>query len=100
MDFFVKWFLDHTLLAQISIIYLVIINIATFFYFGLDKIKASLAQRRISEKKLWTLSLIGGSLGGLLGMYFFRHKTKKLSFQVVIGIILATQVWLVVWFLR
>jgi len=100
MDFFIKWFLDFTLLAQILIIYLIMINIATFFYFGVDKIKASLAKRRISEKMLWTLSLVGGSLGGILGMYFFRHKTKKLSFQIIMAIILAVQICLVVWLLR
>ncbi|PJA90407.1 MAG: DUF1294 domain-containing protein [Candidatus Magasanikbacteria bacterium CG_4_9_14_3_um_filter_32_9] len=99
MDFFIKWFLDFTLLAQILIIYLIIINIATFFYFGLDKMKASLAHKRISEKKLWTLSMVGGSLGGILGMHFFRHKTQKLSFQIIMAIILSVQICLVIWIL-
>lgn len=100
MDFFIKWFLDLTILVQILIIYLVFINITTFFYFGLDKMKASLAHKRISEKKLWTLSLVGGSMGGIMGMYFFRHKTQKLSFQVTMAIILVIQIWLIVWLLR
>lgn len=93
----IKYFLQLPILQQILILYLILINIITFFYFGIDKIKAQLSSRRISEKMLWLLTLIGGSLGGLLGMHFFRHKTKKLSFQVVLAVILALQVVLVVW---
>jgi uncharacterized membrane protein YsdA (DUF1294 family) len=100
MDFFIRWFVSQTVFAQSLILYLIIINIITFFYFGLDKMKAGLSHRRISEKRLWTLSFIGGSLGGILGMYFFRHKTKKLSFQVIFTLILLVQIWIVVWLVK
>ncbi|MFH1947064.1 MAG: DUF1294 domain-containing protein [Candidatus Magasanikbacteria bacterium] len=49
----------------------------------------------MSEKMLWILSAIGGSIGALLAMNFFRHKTKKLSFQAGIATILAGQILLV-----
>jgi len=69
--------------------YLVIINLITFFFFGIDKAKASWRSRsRISEKTLWTLSLIGGSVGALIAMHTFRHKTKKLSFQLILVLII------------
>ena len=96
----ITWFFNLSLIEQILLIYFLVINIITFFYFGLDKIKSQLKKRRISEKCLWILTLIGGSIGALSGMYFFRHKTKKLSFQVVIAIILALQVLFIVWILK
>jgi len=89
------YFTNLPLPTQILITYLVLINIITFFYFGLDKLKSQLQHRRISEKTLWILSAIGGSLGALLGMNFFRHKTKKLSFQAGIAVILAGQICLI-----
>ena len=89
----VDWFIKLNLTTQFLLIYLVTINIITFFYFGLDKLKSRIAgKRRISERTLWILSFIGGSAGGLLGMKFFRHKTKKISFQAGIAIILAGQI--------
>lgn len=77
------------------IIYLVAINIVTFFVFGIDKSKAYKNRRRTPEKTLWVLSLLGGSLGALAGMKLFRHKTRKLSFQAVLAIILAVQILLI-----
>lgn len=88
----IEFFAQLTLLTQIIIIYLIIINIVTFFYFGLDKTRSELSKRRISERMLWFLSAIGGSTGALIGMKFFRHKTKKISFQAGIAIILALQI--------
>jgi uncharacterized membrane protein YsdA (DUF1294 family) len=81
--------------------YLVIINLITFFYFGWDKMRSEIPEaRRIPEKILWLLSLLGGSVGALLGMNFFRHKTKKLSFQAIIAIIICLQIWLIYWLLK
>ena len=94
MTNFIENFIQLNFGLQLVIIYLFIINIVTFFYFGLDKIKARLSHRRISEKILWFFPAIGGSIGALAGMYFFRHKTKKASFQTGIAIILAIQILL------
>ena len=53
-----------------------------FTLMSIDKQRAKLNQWRISEKTLFILALIGGSIGGILGMYTFRHKTKHLKFTL------------------
>lgn len=63
-------------------IYLVIINILGYIVMGRDKKKARHKQYRISEKTLFTIALIGGSLGSIIGMYHFRHKTKHWYFVI------------------
>ncbi len=86
-----------TIGQAIAIIYLTAINLITFFVYGLDKAKSGkIGSRRISEKTLWILALIGGSLGSLAAMKVFRHKTKKLSFQAPLAVILALQI-VVIW---
>lgn len=70
-------------------------NVITFFVFGYDKWIAGGRIRRIPEKILWLTCLLGGSAGGLLGMYVFRHKTRKLSFQLVLAGIFLLQAALV-----
>lgn len=90
-------FLALPLHEQILFVYFFCINIVTFFVFGLDKYKASGEFRRTPEKTLWLLSLIGGSIGALLAMHFFRHKTKKQSFQAVLLVIVLLQVAVVFW---
>ncbi|HAZ28304.1 MAG TPA: DUF1294 domain-containing protein [Candidatus Magasanikbacteria bacterium] len=84
----------------IGLFYLFIVNTATFSFFGIDKWKSRGKGERISEKTLWILCLLGGSVGALLGMSFFRHKTKKTSFQAVLAIIIALQILLArfLWF--
>jgi len=77
-----------------------LINLATFVIFALDKFKARVSAHRISEKVLWMMSLLGGTGGALLAMNFFRHKTKKLSFQTVLAIIFLLQIWLVYWLIK
>lgn len=80
-------------------IYLGGINLLAFAFFGLDKALAGGKAWRIPEKTLWLLALIGGSLGALAGMNFFRHKTKKTSFQLVLMVIILAQallLWLLV----
>lgn len=91
-----RWFFDIPLAHQLLLIYLVVINTVTFFYFGWDKFQSTLRKPRINEKMLWFLAAIGGSIGALAAMHFFRHKTKKLSFQAALAIILMLQIWLVV----
>lgn len=50
---------------------------------GIDKLSAIFNKHRIREATLLTLSLLGGSLGGFLGMFIFRHKIRKHYFFVV-----------------
>ena len=69
-------------------VWLICINCIAFLVYGLDKKKAKARHRRIPEKTLFLLALLGGGIGCLGGMYLLRHKTKHLSF--VIGIPLIT----------
>lgn len=81
-------------------IYLIIVNAAAFLLMLADKRKAKKKQWRIPEKVLFGSAIIGGSIGAILGMYTFRHKTKHTSFTVGMPIILALQISaLVVYFL-
>lgn len=74
--------------------YLCTINLATLILFGVDKSRSQqTGARRIRERTLWLSMLFGGSLGALLAMHFFRHKTKKISFQAVAAIILMLQIF-------
>lgn len=95
-----QWFFELAFALQVLIAYLIVINVITFFYYGMDKIKARLSTRRISEKALWILATIGGSPAALLAMKYFRHKTKKASFQTGIILILALQVGLLFWMIN
>ena len=69
-------------------IYLILINICGLAAMGIDKSKARRSAWRIPEKTLFLISIIGGSLGTLMGMYIFRHKTKHCYFVVFMPVIL------------
>ena len=74
------------------IIYLVIVNIIGVTIMGVDKVKAMRHdKRRIPEKTLFLVALIGGSLGSIIGMYAFRHKTKHWYFTFFMPIIFFVQ---------
>ena len=77
-------------------LYLIAVNLVTFLIYGLDKWKAKRNARRISEKTLLTLALIGGSLGAFAGMRFFRHKTRHWYFRYGIPFIIVAQLALAV----
>ena len=81
------------------ILYLIAINVITFLIYGLDKWKAKRDAWRIKESTLLLLAVIGGSVGALLGMQVFRHKTKHVQFTVGVPVILLAQIALVVWWL-
>ena len=81
----------------VAAIYLLVINLVTFLVFGLDKWKAKRKEkkdsvRRVPEKTLFLLSALGGSVGALLGMNGFHHKTLHKSFRFGIPAILALQI--------
>ncbi len=84
---------------NITIAYFVTTNLVAFILFGVDKSRSQqVGVRRIRERTLWLSMLIGGSLGALLAMHLFRHKTKKISFQAVAALILMVQILLSVYF--
>ncbi len=66
--------------GKILIGYLVLVNLAAFAMFGIDKRKAIKDQWRIPEKTLLLIVLIGGSVGAFVGMQVFHHKTKHWKF--------------------
>ena len=74
------------------IVYLLLINIAAFALFGADKKKARRGDWRISEKALFLSAVLGGSLGALIGMWLFHHKTKHWYFVIGIPAILVLQI--------
>ena len=78
------------------LIYIAIISIITFLCFGIDKWKAKAHKWRIKEATLIGLCIIGGSIGGLLGMHLFRHKTKKPLFFIGIPLILIAQIAIII----
>ncbi|MDO8626100.1 MAG: DUF1294 domain-containing protein [Candidatus Magasanikbacteria bacterium] len=86
------FFNSHPILS----IYLVAINIAALFVYGADKIFAGAHAWRIRERTLLLLALFGGSAGALFGMNIFRHKTRKISFQILFVVILLIQLAAVV----
>ena len=55
-------------------------SLALFCLMGADKRLAKAGARRVPEKRLFTFAVLGGGVGGLLGMYCFRHKTKHWYF--------------------
>ena len=81
-------------------IYVFFTNLLLFILMGLDKRKEILNHWRISEKTLFSLALMGGSIGGILGMYTFRHKTKHLKFTLGFPIIFLFQLIFIFLFLN
>jgi len=81
------------------LIYLLAINLITFFIMWVDKKKAKWGKWRIQEKTLFILCTIGGSIGGIAGMYTFRHKTKKTRFVIGFPLILIIQILCTIVFL-
>lgn len=79
--------------------YLVIINAVGFLIMLVDKRKAKKNLWRIPERTLMAVAALGGSLGILLGMQTFRHKTKHLKFSLGVPAMLAVQILLAVFIL-
>ena len=67
-------------MTQTIIYILIVINIITFLVYGIDKWKAKQAKMRIRETALLTLAVLGGSIGALLGMKVWHHKTMHKKF--------------------
>lgn len=71
------------------ILYLVLINCLSFGLMAADKARAVRGKWRIRERTLFLAAAAGGSLGGLLAMFFFRHKTLHSLFRVGFPLLLA-----------
>ena len=95
LDFFNK---NSELLIYL-IIYLIIINLTGFLAMAIDKRRAKKGEWRIKEGTLFMITLLGGGIGTISGMYVFRHKTKKLKFTVGLPTILLVEVVLIIFLL-
>lgn len=80
---------------EVMAIYLIIINIIGLVLMGIDKSRAKRRAFRIPEATLFSVAIFGGSVGSILGMYLFRHKTRHLKFTIGMPIILLIQIALV-----
>ena len=90
-----KWFLTP---AGLLALYLLGVNLAAFFAMGWDKRCAKRpGKRRIPEKRLFLLSLLGGALGGTAGMLLFHHKTRHWYFRLGFPAILVLETALGLW---
>ena len=82
-------------MTEALLYYLIVINVVTFLVYGIDKWKAKQGSWRISEATLLMLAVIGGSIGALLGMKVWRHKTQRKKFKYGLPLILIIQIILI-----
>ena len=73
------------------LVWLAGINAVTFALYGIDKYKAKKGHWRIPEKTLLLLPLLGGSVGGILGMSVFHHKTRHWYFRIGLPVMFLLQ---------
>ena len=84
---------------DIALIYLAVINVVTFFMYGIDKWKAKKSKWRIREAALLGLAVLGGSIGAWLGMQVWHHKTQHKKFKYGVPAIIIVQLALIVYFI-
>ena len=78
--------------ARFYLLLLCVMSLVSFLVMGSDKRRAKQGARRVPEARLFLLALLGGGIGGLLGMYAFRHKTRHLQFVIGFPLIAAVQI--------
>ena len=81
---------------QLIVIYIIAVNIISFIVMGMDKRRAQKRAWRIPDSTLFVLAIIGGSIGSILGMHLFHHKTRHWYFLYGMPAILIVQILLVV----
>ncbi len=80
------------------LIYFAIINLIGFLMMWYDKHQAKWGNWRVPEKTLFMITFLGGGIGTLIGMYTFRHKTKKMRFVIGFPTILISEICLIIYF--
>ena len=76
----------------VLIIYFLLVNSLGFYAMYTDKLRAKKRAFRVPEATLFAIAIIGGTIGCILGMYTFRHKTKHWHFVYGMPIILVLQI--------
>ncbi len=84
--------LESQLYLRIFLFYLLFANTVSFVLMARDKQRARRGGWRLQERTLFLWAILGGSLGGLMGMYGFRHKTRHLKFKLGFPLIFLLQV--------
>ncbi|MDD3165362.1 MAG: DUF1294 domain-containing protein [Oscillospiraceae bacterium] len=84
-------------MAKLVVLYFIVLNILAYMLFGVDKYKAVRAHWRIPEATLLLFAVLGGSVGALVGMRLFLHKTQKNKFRIGVPVILLVQAALACW---
>ena len=93
-------FVENSGFMRALIYCLIGLNVITFLVYGIDKWKARRDRWRIPEATLLMLAVLGGSVGALLGMTVFHHKTKHGKFRIGLPLILLAQIVLVYFLIR
>ena len=83
--------------TQNILIYILIINVITFLIMWFDKHEAKIGDWRVPERTLFLLVLLGGGIGGIAGMYVFRHKTRKWYFKIGFPAIVIMQIVFIIY---
>ena len=82
-------------ILHVALLYLVAVNLVTFFIYGIDKFKSKRAKWRVPEATLLGLAAVGGSIGAWLGMKLWHHKTLHKKFRYGVPLILMAQIAIV-----
>ena len=82
-------------LHSLIMYYLLAVNVVAFAAFGIDKYKAKRGLWRISEATLLLLAVVGGSIGALMGMRIWHHKTQHAKFRYGLPLIILAQIALI-----
>lgn len=86
-------------MIKYMLIYIVFINLVTFFLFFIDKRYAKKGKQRISESTLFGFVFFGGGIGAFVSMKTFHHKTKKMKFLFGIPFITLVEYVLLIYFI-
>lgn len=89
---------ENTML-KVVFAYIIVINVIAFILYGIDKERAIKRRWRVSEKTLLGAAMLGGSLGAILGMYGFHHKTKHWRFRILVPLFLLLHIVIILWML-
>nr|WP_317332660.1 DUF1294 domain-containing protein [uncultured Romboutsia sp.] len=81
------------------IYYLIFVNIIGLLSMYLDKCFAKNNMYRISEKTIFLIAIMGGSIGSIIGMYQFRHKTKHRQFTIGLPVVIFTQIMILIYYI-
>ena len=85
------------MIHQIFLYYLLAVNVIAVAMYGIDKFKAKKSMWRIPERNLLLVAVLGGSVGAMVGMSLFHHKTRHKKFAFGLPLILIAQIAMLLW---